>query len=216
MLFRLFFSKENISRRNEKKIGEKIGNHLVSDTHRIRIPGKKEKMELEDDRCKKDILYCVMAKRNLSILVSYVREIQSFLKRTYGDRFELLPTLIGDRDQQKSCPNDVLVNVLEVVCESRRYEVIMLAFMLFLSFVEDIQDFVGLRVSHPEAYLNWLKLLSVETDNLLRGTGECPTDFLMNVTILYVVSTPLFLRSGPVVTKEITYSEHPAIEGHRE
>jgi len=154
---------------------------------------EKEMTSDEDKRCEIDIIYTLTAKRNMSMLISQVQEIQRFLKSSYGTDFEKLPEIIGDRNQQQPARNDLLSGVIDRVLQTNNYELILLTFFLFLSFVPEIQEYMSTRVKHLEAFYNWLKLLNIETDNLLRGTSDVMSEYLKKVVVLYAITTPIFM-----------------------
>jgi len=129
----------------------------------------------------------------MSMLISQVQEIQRFLKSSYGTDFEKLPEIIGDRNQQQPARNDLLSGVIDRVLQTNNYELILLTFFLFLSFVPEIQEYMSTRVKHLEAFYNWLKLLNIETDNLLRGTSDVMSEYLKKVVVLYAITTPIFM-----------------------
>lgn len=164
---------------------------------------------IESDRKEKDAIYLLTDRREIGALWHHVNGIQEYLKRLYGQNFERLPEIVGDRGHRDRLENPELVAVLDRVLQERRYEDLLLAFLLFLSFLKDVQDEVGSRVAHPEAYADWLLALQERGRCFREGTGDPVEDFVTISCVQYAVNTPIFLSTS-------SHREQASIEGHRE
>lgn len=168
-------------------------------------------MEVESERKKRDVIYRMTDRRELEELWHHVNGVLVYLKQVYGDRFERIPEVIGDREQRHPHDNSKLVEVLERVLLERRYDVLLLTFLLFLSFLKEVQDQLAEHVSDVDSYRYWLRALHERSRRFLEGTGDPLEDFLQSAVMQYVLRSPVLIE-----TKEGSHRVQAAIEGHRE
>lgn len=166
-------------------------------------------MEAETESAwkRRDVIYRLMDRRELDELWHHVNGVLIYLKKVYGESFERFPEIVGDREQRAPRENSALVCVLDRALRERRYDVLLLAFLLFLSFLKDVQVEIAREVAHEESYYGWLRALHDRSCRFLEGTGDPVDDYLSTACVQYATRTPLFLA---------THREKPAIEGHRE
>lgn len=168
---------------------------------------KKMGENLESVRKRTDVIYRLTDRSELDDLWHHVNGIQCYLKQVYGNSFERLPEIIGDREQRAPCENPVLVEVLDRVLAEKQYDILLLAFLLFLSFLKDMQVRISGEVLHKDAYYDWLRGLYDRSCRFLEGTGDPVDGYLSTTCVQYVTRTPLFITS---------HREQSMLEGHRE
>jgi len=147
----------------------------------------------------------VMFKQNDTVIAT--RILDGEYRQYENDiQFEILPEIIGDRGQQIKHPNQFFIDIIDNIINENDYEMMLFTFLLFLSFLQDMQKHIIQHVINPEAFQRWVILLNKESKKILGGTGDATVEFIQNSIMKYIDF------SGILITNTNTYRVETAIQ----